>query len=131
MLQVPAVDICIESPRQNEYVDIVSNVNQNRYILGHGSYGRVYKAIYKGFLLLSHCRKQSLMVTFVVLCLDRPVAVKIIRKVNKETVNSVTRESNILGWNHENVIKILKVRYIIIIHICAAAMALQQQNIFR
>lgn len=110
MLKVPAVDICIESPKQNEYVNIVSNVNQNRYILGHGSYGRVYKAIYKGCSCFIVIKYDSL---HFLLYLDRPVAVKIIRKVNKETVNSVTRESNILGWNHENVIKILKVSYIV------------------
>lgn len=35
---------------------------------------------------------------------------KIIRKMNEESVASAKRESNILGWNHENIIKILKVR---------------------
>lgn len=48
MLKVPTADICIDSPRQNEYVNIVSNKSQNRHILGHGSYGRVYKGTYRG-----------------------------------------------------------------------------------
>lgn len=48
MLKVPAVDICIESPKQNEYVKFVSNKNLKGHILGRGSYGRVYKAIYRG-----------------------------------------------------------------------------------
>ncbi|KAG4066763.1 hypothetical protein HA402_013399 [Bradysia odoriphaga] len=87
MLKVPTTDIRIESPRQSEYVNIVSSEKENHYMLGHGSYGRVYKAIYR----------------------DQPVAVKIIRKVNDESVASVKRESNILDWNHENIIKILKV----------------------
>ena len=51
MLKVPTEDICIESPRQSEYVNIVSNEKENHYMLGHGSYGRVYKAIYRGFAL--------------------------------------------------------------------------------
>lgn len=48
MLNVPTVDICIESPKQNEYVNTVSNKNQKEHILGRGSYGRVYKATYRG-----------------------------------------------------------------------------------
>lgn len=48
MLKVPVVDICIESPKQNEFVNRVSNKMQKQHILGQGSYGRVYKAIYKG-----------------------------------------------------------------------------------
>lgn len=55
----------------------------------------------------------STIIVFVLffICLDQSVAVKIIQKRNKETATSVTRESNILGWNHENIIQILKVRY--------------------
>lgn len=49
MLKVPTADICIESPRQSEYVNIVCNEKESNYMLGHGSYGRVYKAVYRGF----------------------------------------------------------------------------------
>ncbi len=60
MLKVPTVDICIESPNQSEYVDIVSNEKQNQFYLGHGSYGRVYKAIYRGTVVL-HCRIKNIV----------------------------------------------------------------------
>lgn len=49
------------------------------------------------------------------ICLDQPVAVKIIQKINQETASSVIRESNILGWKHKNIIKILKVRQSVLV----------------
>ncbi|KAJ6636679.1 Serine/threonine-protein kinase-transforming protein mos [Pseudolycoriella hygida] len=87
MLKVPTTDICIYSPNQNDYVNFVSSQNQKCHILGRGGYGCVYRAIYR----------------------DQPVAVKIIQKNNKESKKSATRESNILGWNHENIVNVLKV----------------------
>lgn len=112
MLKLPQEDICIESPKQNEYVNTVSNEKQSDNILGHGSYGRVYKAIYRGFVAGFYpiiIRNILVNLTFYYV-LDQPVAVKIVRKINMVAAESVTRESNILGWSHENIIKTLKVR---------------------
>lgn len=59
----------------------------DKRILGRGSYGVVFKANYK----------------------EKNVAVKIISKQDEFKYSSVSRERNILGLSHENIIKILKI----------------------
>lgn len=44
--------------------------------------------------------------------IDKPVAVKFIGNNGHSIQNSVDFEANIIGWNHKNIIKIIKVFYI-------------------
>lgn len=64
MLKIPTMDICIESPKQNEFVNVVLNMNQNDHILGRGSFGRVYKAVYKGDFVCLSSHNSLLLIKF-------------------------------------------------------------------
>lgn len=45
-----------------------------------------------------------------ILFIEKPVAVKIIKNLHDINMDSVSRESHIVGWNHKNIIKIIKIK---------------------
>jgi serine/threonine protein kinase len=69
------------------YHDENNSSSNNDSILGRGAYGIVFKAIYR----------------------SRKVAVKVIARKDYHKYLSLKRESNILNFDHENIIKMLKI----------------------
>ncbi|XP_004533834.1 proto-oncogene serine/threonine-protein kinase mos [Ceratitis capitata] len=90
LLQLPLNNehaIELNTPNRNEILKDGLPKHTKYKILGKGAFGTVFKAIFRG----------------------QPVAVKIVRNVGKANVQSMTSETQILGWNHRNIIRILKV----------------------
>ena len=77
-----------DTPQRESFFKKTSSTKLNREkILGKGSYGIVYSATYK----------------------SNNVAVKIIAKKDDFKFLSLKRESNILHWNHRNIVRIFKI----------------------
>lgn len=77
-----------DTPQRNQFFTKTSSSSLDREIvLGKGSYGVVYSATYKA----------------------NNVAIKIIPKDDIFKYESLKRESNILNWKHENILRVLKI----------------------
>lgn len=90
-LQVPKISKCLsfDTPQRESFFMSTSTTSNedNDVILGKGSYGIVYNAKYK----------------------KKNVAVKVINKEDDFKYDSLKRESNILSWRHENIIRVFKI----------------------
>ncbi|XP_070498626.1 serine/threonine-protein kinase mos [Chironomus tepperi] len=76
-----------DTPKRECLKQTVKKIQQTSVILGRGSFGIVFKALYRG----------------------KMVAVKIISKCDGYKFSSINRERNILHLSNQNIIKILKI----------------------
>lgn len=79
--------LSFDTPSRDNFLNNTITHHENDIFLGKGSYGAVFKAIYK----------------------KRRVAVKVIARKEFYKFQSLKRELNIINLNHKNVIKILKI----------------------
>lgn len=89
-LQIPSnysSKLYFDTPKRDSFFNSTSSRDDNDAILGKGSFGVVYTAIYK----------------------SKNVAVKVISKDDEFKYDSLKRESNILNFNHPNIIQVFKI----------------------
>ncbi|XP_055920988.1 serine/threonine-protein kinase D2 [Eupeodes corollae] len=83
-LEVNQKEIILDTPNRDEILNSGPPENSKCNILGRGSYGVVFKAVYAG----------------------KQVAVKIIKNVKSD---AICNEANILRWRHRNIVQLFKI----------------------
>lgn len=84
-LELNKTELILDTPNRDEILNTGPPENYSKCnILGRGSFGVVFKAIYEG----------------------KQVAVKIIKNVKSEAIGN---EANILRWRHRNIVQLIKI----------------------